>query len=367
LICSVSIICVYCKRNLALSDFNKEHVIPEGFGEFIGLDPLIQKVCKECNSSFSPLEGQMLNYGPEGFFRKVFGIKGKRSHSKRPENIPFYEPGYKSPPIEVKGKAPGYNFDLLWEPKKGGIRNSKQVVFQDNSNGGYILIPIGNKIRLSTDIKTYLKEKGISQYQLITAASTKEEREEVERLITPFLSDKTKITWDDNPPEGNKVFIHAQSTVTNAYLRAIAKIGFNYFLLQFHEKHTGLENEFDKLRQFIRFGGRSDNIISQMKEQIVYDFARGETAIDIGHLICIEMNYYYIKAYVQLFVGQEYLPKVWQIIIGRNPTRIYLENESIGHHFVYSNGFDKKGEMLKLRTSGRKLVPSFLFKPPFNI
>jgi hypothetical protein len=46
-------------------------------------------------------------------------------------------------------------------------------------------------------------------------------------------------------------------SVTDRYFRAVAKIGFHYFLTQFQE-HTGNEQMFSEIRQFILEGGGVD-------------------------------------------------------------------------------------------------------------
>lgn len=44
--------CVYCKRSLLPDAFNREHVLPRAFGSFQPSSPVIECVCRVCNSDF---------------------------------------------------------------------------------------------------------------------------------------------------------------------------------------------------------------------------------------------------------------------------------------------------------------------------
>ncbi len=46
------VICIYCLRHLAPTDFTREHVIPEAFGGFEGNLTLLDLVCAQCNQHF---------------------------------------------------------------------------------------------------------------------------------------------------------------------------------------------------------------------------------------------------------------------------------------------------------------------------
>ena len=76
--------CLYCS-----SPANSlEHVLPAAFGEFVGAPNLDNRVCEDCNNKrLGVLDEQLARCGPEGFFRRWYGIEGRAHHDKV---NPFY-------------------------------------------------------------------------------------------------------------------------------------------------------------------------------------------------------------------------------------------------------------------------------------
>ncbi len=125
-------------------------------------------------------------------------------------------------------------------------------------------------------------------------------------------------------------------TVTDRYFRAIAKIGFHYFLTKF-PRFRGDEPCFSGTRDFILKDCPLDEIgrfVTESQEQFVYQLRAGDRLSAWGHLIAVESDYMGLRAKVQLFVGPESLSRVYTVGLGKNPSPIHY-TEAYGDFFAY--------------------------------
>lgn len=125
-------------------------------------------------------------------------------------------------------------------------------------------------------------------------------------------------------------------TVTDRYLRAIAKIGFHYFLTKF-PRFRGDEPCFDAIRNFIIKDCPLDdvpNFVTYSREPFVYQLRTGGRLSAWGHLVTAESNYPEFRGKVQLFVGPETRPLVYTFRLGKNPSPIHY-SEAYADFFAY--------------------------------
>jgi hypothetical protein len=125
-------------------------------------------------------------------------------------------------------------------------------------------------------------------------------------------------------------------TVTDRYFRAIAKIGFHYFLTKF-PRFRGDEPYFADIRNFIIKDSPLDEVpgfVTYSRELFVYQLRAGDRLNAWGHFISAESNYKDFRAKVQLFVGPETRPLVYTIQLGKNPSSIHY-SEAYGDFFGY--------------------------------
>ena len=121
--------------------------------------------------------------------------------------------------------------------------------------------------------------------------------------------------------------------ITPAYFRALAKIGFHY-ALKYVPTITGSEGAFGPLRDFIRYGtGNASHFLSPC-----------ETATNPngppGHLLtAVAAPDNPIVVNMQFFSGcNDTLPQ-WRLILGDNPTVLFLEQPQVSAHFFpYKEG-----------------------------
>jgi len=69
--------CLYCSNPAD----STEHVLPAAFGYFRNAPMLPDRLCSNCNNKkLGVLDEQLARCGIEGFFRKYYGIVGRKEH-----------------------------------------------------------------------------------------------------------------------------------------------------------------------------------------------------------------------------------------------------------------------------------------------
>src|SRR5438105_4128469 len=71
--------CIYCARE---GEMSGEHYLPRCLGSFRGYELLNDRICEDCNNSFSPLDEPFCHSGPEAITKDMLGIEGRRGYKK---------------------------------------------------------------------------------------------------------------------------------------------------------------------------------------------------------------------------------------------------------------------------------------------
>ena len=133
----------------------------------------------------------------------------------------------------------------------------------------------------------------------------------------------------------------ATFTVNDRYFRAVAKIAFHYFLKHFRQ-FTGLEQEFEGIKEFIMKGGDSDRFVRQVPGSFVCGLGHRVTTDKWGHIVAVDKTEKNIRAMLHFFVGPGIAPdRYYEVRIGENPERI-IYPQGIGHQFVYFDRTDNR-------------------------
>jgi hypothetical protein len=343
--------CIYCDEREATSG---EHYMPRCMGKFRNFEQLFGKLCLECNIKIGMLDEQLCRCSPEGFFRIVLGIKGRKYH----EQInPFYRGSAGSSPIIVETEHPTLNCTIFCEVEKGRKAfPARQIIFLDRQ-GKYHSILITQKIKIAQQLLSELKAKDLVDLQFIECWFAPGEEEWIERLCKEF---DAKIDYGNAKQYGDmgQRKLVATFTVNNNYFRAVAKIAFHYFLKHFLQ-FTGFEKEFDGIKDFIFNGGESEHWVRQIEGSFIVGLEPYITTDRFGHLLALDKDEHGICAKIHLFIGPGIAPhRYYEIFIGRNPEMI-IYHQGVGHQFVYfdepeEDGYD--GRMDPLRTISKSLL-----------
>jgi hypothetical protein len=321
-----------CKGKAPLS--KNEHYLPRALGNFKDDERLVDRICEDCQNVCSKLEDVFAHNSPEAFFREMVGRVGRKNH--RGKNI-FYEPTFGIPPLSILGKHPGHDFEILWElvrdPEDPGIRRCaplSQLVFISN-NGKTLRLPFRPGKWTAERIREILKQHEVTGEQIVVIGKSEEEYAEM-KALTDVLAPKGKDR--DVPPlvDGAEIDGEMKAEISEKYVRAIAKVGFHFFLKYFPH-FSGLEPEFAAVKRFIYLGVADREVVRLVDEPFVRDLRqKGATPNKWCHLVSAESDEKGTEARIQFFAGPEVRPLVWSIVISTNPSK---HVQSTGYAFVY--------------------------------
>jgi len=332
--------CIYPGPHGDLSD---ERYLPAALGRFRGYEPLQGRVCGKCNTHVGDaVETEFLRTGAIVFFRWLLGVSGRDGLPPSP----FYRRAAGMPPIPMTGRAPGFDYDLLFEVDPGtqDVYPLRQVVFEHHLLARPRAVPIHDRMHDNPEfLVELLRDWGLDKGKPIRAFATPDEIPRVSDLLRG-LGYPVPDNWAVTEFPARKIDLIAEVTVSPAHFRAVAKIGFHYALKMFPDL-TGMEAEFAPIKDFIWAGGNIAQFVQQRSAQFVKNFER-ERPTKWMHILTVQRTYDVILAHAQFFAGPHMLPPPYVIRIGRNPARIAAPREIRGHQFVILDPAAGTGEMV---------------------
>jgi hypothetical protein len=124
-------------------------------------------------------------------------------------------------------------------------------------------------------------------------------------------------------------------SVTDHYMRAIAKIALHYYLCWNKRGLTGRETCFDDLRKFIRHGGDPGQFVQTPKPPKPGARQRNPPDRGIFHRIMVDEWNAHIDLRLRFFVGLNPIEHV--VRLGERPFRILTLDAVRGHMWVYDS------------------------------
>jgi hypothetical protein len=309
-----------------------EHYLPAGLGSFRGVEPLQDRVCRDCNNQLGRLDEVFLRTGFAGFFRHVADIAGR--DKERPS--PFQRGAAGVPPIEMRGAAPGTQYEILWEliPGTNNAQPLRQVVFED-PDGRTHRVQITDRMKEEPGLlQAEIRTRGLEAAKLSVSWAPVEDIPWMNELLASLIG-APPGPWEAPDFRVDGITLPATVTIKEEYFRAIAKIGFHYVLKVFPDL-TGQEAQFDLVRNYIwqGSGGGPKRPVRQLTRQIVGELQRGHRPRYWAHILGASRTSTLIVAHAQFFVGPRSLPLPFEIFIGANPAVLYMPPERRGHLFI---------------------------------
>jgi hypothetical protein len=261
------------------------------------------------------------------------------------------------PPILMTGRAPGFDYDLLFEVDPGTevAYPLRQVVFGHPLLAHPRAVPIHDRMLDNTEyLMELLREWGLDRGQPIRAFAGPEEIPRVSDLLRS-LGYTVPANWEVTEFPAQKIALVAEVTVSPAHFRAVAKIAFHYALKMFPDL-TGMEAEFAAIKDFIWAGGDVAQFVQQRADQFVRNFARMRPTKWM-HILAVERTHDVILAHAQFFAGPNSLPPPYVIRIGRDPARIVSRRVVRAHQFVILDPATGTGEMVDAEPAELIWVP----------
>lgn len=331
-------LCIYCNIREATS---KEHYLPACLGNFRNFEVLTDKLCSICNNKIGIIEEQFCRCGPEAFFRRMIGFKGRKTHIKI---NPFYRGSAGGKRIVMMTDHPTYDCHLFCETAEGeeNAYPARQVIIRDK-NLKYFSILISENIKNPNDFKVELDKLGGCDFEPVEIwALSEDDIQWIKDLLMGAglaIPCTNEISYGDFKDQKFVITF----TVNDNYFRAIAKIGFHYFLANY-KQYTGFEVEFYGIKNFIMNGGNPDNWVRQIEGSFVYGLVPGKTTTNrYAHLMSVDKGENSIWSNMSFFVGPKGLPSYYyRVCIGKDPSKI-IYNQPVGHQFVYFETEDAEG------------------------
>jgi len=331
--------CVYtapeglCKGTAPLHP--NEHYLPRALGNFKNNEPLVDRICNDCQLMCSKLEDVFAHNSTDAYFRHMLGQLGRKKHAKK--DI-FYDATFGIPPLAVIGKHPGHDFAMLWEPVEGkeGLAPMSQLIFFPNE-GEPVRLPFKTGKWTVDKVKDILEKAGVEVASAVAYPNSPDEDAAMRALLDALVPG-----GKDQPVaplvDGADIEGELTAQVSEAYVRAIAKIGFHFFLKYF--PNTGLAPEFDDVKRFIYHGKADRPIVTRQDEPALRDL-KDPRALPLrwAHFVTAESNQSGIEARMQFFFGPIVRPIGWSVKISTTPSQ---HVQCSGSAFVYYE--DRSGE-----------------------
>lgn len=331
--------CIYCGINFDPFRGEGDHVIPCQLGEFRG-DQRFRRVCQNCNTIIGQSEQQIVQSGPEGFFRGIIKPKSKRLN-KRGLGRPQGAMG--APPPQHMAKIGVHQ--MLVEPTPGNPLNVNSVdhIFVQDVAGNNACIQIFPGMRAG-QVRKSLISNGIGEMKEVHCSFSEQYWDEFTSLLKEIWPE-SKLEEGDAIPAGTRKVVpgRIKFQVNTHYFQAIAKIAFHYFLIYTHRGFKGNESHFDAIRQFIIKGGIIDQFFKSTKfPMFVLPFGDllGGGVISPKqwcHIIAASDAGGQAVAYVHLFLGRGCIPVTHKVWLGRWDSPIITPNNAWGHVYIYDD------------------------------
>jgi hypothetical protein len=321
--------CLYCS---APGD-SREHALPAAVGEFRDASYLESRVCTACNNTrLGVLDEQLTRCGPE-VFRKVYDIRG-RAATHDQVNI-FERRSAGGHRVDMRSMDKALGVEVALEIVDGQPRQMRQMIFVEQSGKTHIL-PI---LEGSTPDQLHAAFQRLGVVQ--PCADVRVLFDPAKENWVPQLIQQAwpNGTFGEGTP-ASTMYEGAVGTVvlTNRYFRAVAKIGFHYFLTQFPE-YTGHEPIFSDIRQFIldeAAGVDRANVFIGKREHALLGEMLNSRVRPNGwraHVLCAETRPGKCLAYVQTFVTEDWPAPIYTVRLAQDAGIVGCR--ATGHAYMY--------------------------------
>lgn len=324
--------CLYCPN----PGDSLEHPLPAAFGEFQNAPFLENRICERCNNTrLGRLDEQLTRCGPEAVMRRFFGVQGRKNHE---EVNPHYRGSAGGHRLEMTAFDTEMGVEVELETFQGQVRQSRQMIVVD-ADGKAHHLPIPDGLRDPEKLRASYLKLGVTNPADVRLVCDSAEREWLEPLVKAAWPTVSFAKWGlgaRNYENGAVVKLQ----LTDRYFRALAKIGFHYFLTQF-PTYDGSEVCFSDVRKFIieDSGGldRVNTFVGVRSNPLLTPLMDGAVPNGwIAHVLCVEIREDECLAHVQFFVCKDYRSQVYTIRLGANGSAVPVA--ATGHIYKYFGG-----------------------------
>lgn len=331
--------CIYCGNAFDPRRGEGDHIIPVQLGAFRG-DVRFRGMCSSCNGRIGRSEQQIVQSGPEGFFRCLIKPNSKRLN-KRGLGRPRGAMGARPPQhtVYVDG-LPFIGEPQADDPQKLLLVDQILLIDRDGAMAHIRLFP---GIR-AEQVRSAVTNTGLGEIAEMHGRCDEERSGEYATVLKSIWPGSRFEARESTPagmlPESSGA---VKFSVNVNYFQAIAKIGFHYFLAHSERGFTGGEPFFTGVRQFIIHGIRQEQFVdcnNQSQFRAPYGkLATGGVLLPTRwcHLMAACEEGGQAIAHVQLFVGPQCVMPPYHLWLGRWGDARDSSSGRWAHAYVYDD------------------------------
>ena len=342
--------CLYCTAEA----ISLEHVLPAAFGEFKDAPNLNNYICACCNNGpLGLLDQQIARCGPEALLRKFYAVEGRAEHIKV---NPFARGSAKGQRLEFSTFDREVGVEVNLEIENGNVTQLCEMIFVETASGKVHHLPLRENMT-----PTELRE-GVARLEVVAPFDARfscypREREWLQKLI--------KEVWPAVILSEGKLMSNiierpvAKFVMGERYFRAIAKIGFHYFLTQF-PKYSGREEIFATIRKFIyedtdKPVGRINEFMGVRRDSLLQGLMnpKARPAGWRAHILAAEVQAGVCAAHVQMFLTEEHVGPIYSVVLAGD--QAIEGDDAFAHAYLYYREGKKgrfSGETITLPIAG---------------
>lgn len=325
--------CIYCTVPIDLHRGQGDHVVPATLGRFDG-EFVFRRICPKCNSRIGKCEEQILRCAPEAYVRRMVQPNVKRNR----RGTGWAGANGMPPPKFLIDHGDHHELVDGSTDDPRNVFPIDQLVIVDKAKGEHHLrlFPDLTAAQLRAKIDSLgLTPSGKSYLYADDAAWPK-----YVALLNEIWPDSPVVQGETIEAGTHRMKGTTEFTFHADYWRALAKIGFHYYLLNTRRGVRGDEPEFADLRRFIMEGGDRDPFFTKPAAKFVMPFRElpdGSAILSSAwtHVLAADESYTAAVAMVSLFMGPVRLAPTYHVNLGRLRSPLVVPGARSTHLYLY--------------------------------
>lgn len=323
-------VCIFCKREMLLSHFNREHILPQAFGHFKHAltlaSPHFYRVCSSCNASLGKAVDLPLGRGAyESILRAHHGLGNQDPSISLLQNRFTVELPAEHPlaplylQLSIGNPGPGYGAVPLPQVRVTYLNGQRRAILEED---------------IADTLPSILDALDKSKTFVYWPATDPNANERMIRLLDQ--NGLSLTTWSPDPElaalTAGEVPVLLTSVIDAQLMRGIAKIAFEYFAWHVQGVSRSLlqEARLEPLRSFIISGEGSWRDFVLLSDDPILANESGHMRRTQGHLLALDWSRAAGSAVqVSLTLFNEI---VYTVLVLPLPRSLWVDIGS-GHHY----------------------------------
>lgn len=306
-----------------------DHIIPAAFGEFED-DVRLHCICPKCNNHIGRCEQELLQCAPEAMLRRFVKPTSKRLRHRGTGQVKAVA-GVPGPQYTA---ALGGHPQLIQpspDDPRGAFSIDQLVILGENDIKHYIKLFPGMR---PEQLQKRIADTNVPPGWTARLHCDEQHWEKFVQLVKQAVP-TCKID-EGSPTEAGMHRGHGLTTftTTDASYRAIAKIGFHYYLAHSQRCH-GDEPGFSRIRDFIMNGGRVAEFFEGSRARFVLPFQPPWYPANYCHVLAADESEETVVANLHLFLGPGIDRPAYSVVLGSVGSKVIVPGFVRAHVYLY--------------------------------